>query len=77
MFSVSPSCGRFDTAWVLRVKAEKFPLSVQPLGLSPWEVEVGGRAGQARRPLPVSLAGVGGRGQGPRGAHTMPGGWRV
>lgn len=48
MFSVSPSCGRFDTGWVLRVKAEKFPLSVQPLGA----LTLGGRGGRQGRAGP-------------------------
>ena len=33
---------------MLRVKAEMFPLSGQRFLLSPWEVEVGDRAGQGR-----------------------------
>lgn len=74
--------GRLEFVWVLRAQAETFPLECIASLPSCWEVEVGDRGlgglgprRRARGPFRVSLAR--GWGQGPEGAHTMAGGWRV
>lgn len=72
--------GRLGSVWVPRAKIFSFErIASLP---SHWEVEMGGSGwgawgpgDRARGPFRVNLAR--GWGQGPGGAHTMAGGWRV